>query len=282
MNIKITADSTCDLSPELIQTYGITIVPLKILKGGKYYTDGVDIAPADIFSYVAAGGELCSTAAVNVEDYARVFARFSKECDAVIHINIGAGFSSCYQNACIAAREFENVYVVDSQNLSTGQGHIVLEACERRADCTDPAALAEELRRLAPRVETSFIINRLDYMVKGGRCSAVAALGANLLKLKPCIEVKNGAMRVAKKYRGSYAKCLNEYIRERLYNRDDIIRDKLFITYTPVEESDLAAAKKAAADFGGFSRVMETHAGCTVSCHCGPSTLGVLFIRKES
>lgn len=280
MKIKITADSTCDLSKELIEKYSIGIVPLKVQKGGKYFSDGIDIVPEDIFSHVANGGDLCATAAANVEDYADIFSKYAADYDAVIHINIGSGFSSCYQNACIAAEEFDNVYVVDSQNLSTGQGHIVLEAAERSVDCTDAAALADYLRELAKRVEASFILNRLDYMVKGGRCSMVAALGANLLKLKPCIEVADGAMRVAKKYRGSYAKCLTDYIRERLSGRDDIVRDKLFMTYTPVEHSDLEVARKAVKEFGGFDRVMETTAGCTVSCHCGPATLGVLFIRK--
>lgn len=280
MKIKITADSTCDLSQELIKKYDIEIVPLGVLKGGKYFSDGIDIVPDDIFSHVANGGDLCSTAAVNVEDYTQIFRKYSAENDAVIHINIGSGFSSCYQNACIAAKEFDNVYVVDSQNLSTGQGHIVLEAAERAAVSDDPAALADDMRKLAERVEASFILNRLDYMVKGGRCSMVAALGANLLKLKPCIEVAGGAMRVAKKYRGSYSKCLNDYIRERLSGRDDIIRDKVFITYTPVEPSDLEVARKAVEEYGHFARVMETTAGCTVSCHCGPATLGVLFIRK--
>ncbi|OJU15481.1 MAG: fatty acid-binding protein DegV, partial [Clostridiales bacterium 43-6] len=212
MKIKITSDSTCDLSAELIGENNITILPLKVMKQGKAYTDGVDISPADIFSHVNSGGELCTTAACNIEEYRSVFASFSGQYDAVIHINLGSGFSSCYQNACIAAEEFDNVYVIDSQNLSTGQGHIVMEACSRAKTCTDVQVLCSDLRALTQRVEASFVINRLDYMVKGGRCSMVAALGANLLKIKPCIEVKNGKMQMGKKYRGSFAGCLSQYV----------------------------------------------------------------------
>lgn len=281
MNIKITADSTCDLSQELVSANNITIMPLKVAKNGEYFSDGVDITPADIFAHVAAGGDLCSTAAVNIDEYRTFFKRFNRKYDAVIHINIGAKFSSCYQNACIAAEEFENVYVIDSKNLSTGQGLVVLEACEKAADCTDAKALAEQLRSLTDRVEASFILDRLDYMVKGGRCSMVAALGANLLKLKPCIGVINGEMKVVKKYRGSYAKCLREYIGQRLADRDDIVRDKIFITHTPVSDGDMQVARDTVNQYGGFKRVMETSAGCTVSCHCGPGTLGVLFIRSR-
>lgn len=280
MKIKITSDSTCDLSPELVSQYDVTIVPLIVEMGGKTYHDGVDIVPADIFAHVAAGGSLCSTAAVNVMSYREIFEPLAKAYDAVIHINIGSGFSSCYQNACLAAEDLPNVYVIDSRNLSTGQGLIVLEACERAQNCEDVAALAEDLRKLTARVEASFVLHRLDYMVKGGRCSMVTALGANLLKLRPCIEVKDGKMAVVKKYRGTYEKCLRDYIRDRLADRNDLETDKMFFTYTPVEEKAMKAAREAVKEYAHFNRIFETTAGCTVSCHCGPDTLGVLFIRK--
>lgn len=280
MNIKVTADSTCDLTAEQIQSNNITITPLKVNMGDNSYTDGVDITPSDIFAHVANGGPLCSTAACNIDDYISVFDKFSKEYDAVIHISLGSAFSSCYQNACVAAQDYPNVYVVDSQNLSTGQGLVVLETCERANSCENAEQLANDIRDLTSRVEASFILNKLDYMVKGGRCSTVAALGANLLKLKPCIEVIGGKMQVVKKYRGSYAKCLEEYIRERLDGRADVEMDKIFITHTPVEADELNVAKDSVSKYGSFSRVMESEAGCTISCHCGPSTLGVLYIRK--
>lgn len=283
MRIKITSDSTCDLSEELIRENKIEIIPLTIIKGGEDFKDARDVLPADIFSHVDKGGALCSTTAVNIGEYRAVFGRLSEEYDAIIHINIGSGFSACYQNACLAAEDFPKVRVIDSQNLSTGHGHVVMEACNRSEGCEDMAAidaLCDELRELTGRVEASFLLNRLDYMVKGGRCSSVAALGANLLKLKPCIEVKNGQMQVVKKYRGSFEKCLSDYVKDRLNHREDIIRERIFITHTPVPAEGLQAATAAVAQYGGFNRVYRTDAGCTVACHCGPGTLGVLFIRK--
>lgn len=280
MKIKVTSDSTCDLSEQIIKKYDIDIISLKVNKGGIEYEDGVDIKPSDIFEHVNNGGELCSTAAINVDRYINFFEKYSKEYDAVIHINIGASFSSCHQNACIAASEFNNVYPIDSKNLSTGQGHIVLKACEESKTCTDINALCEYLRALTDKVEASFILDRLDYMVKGGRCSMVAALGANLLKLKPCIEVIGGKMQVVKKYRGAYGKCLTQYITDRLENRDDVEKDRIFLTYTPISDDDLKIARELTSSKGGFSEILETTAGCTISCHCGPGTLGVLYIRK--
>lgn len=280
MKIKITADSTCDLSPELIKENQITLAPLTVMKGEKTYRDGVDITPADIFSHVDAGGSLCSTAAVSIGEYQALFAAYSAVSDAVIHITIGSGFSACYQNACLAAEGFPKVRVIDSRNLSTGQGHVVLEACKLAKTCTDLEEICENLRQLTSRVEASFLINRLDYMVKGGRCSSVMALGANLLHLKPCIEVKDGTMQVVKKYRGPYAKCLANYVQDRLAGRTDISRERLFITYTPMDGEALQAVRDAVAQCPPFTQVYETTAGCTVSCHCGPDTLGVLFIRK--
>ena len=281
MRIKITSDSTCDLSEDLIAENNITIFPLTIVKGGKNFKDCVNITSADIFSHVDAGGSLCSTSAVNIEEYHDVFAALSKEYDAVVHINIGSCFSSCYQNACIAAEDFSNVYIIDSQNLSTGQGHVVMEACSAAKTCTDITAMCEDLRVLTSRVEASFLINLLDYMVKGGRCSSVMALGANILKLKPCIEVKEGKMQVVKKYRGSFSKCLSEYVKDRLYKRDDIIWNRIFVTHTPVTDNDIKVTYEAISQYGHFSNIYNTNAGCTVACHCGPSTLGVLFIRNK-
>ena len=280
MNIKIISDSTCDLSPEQLAQHNITLARLTVIKGDEQFTDGDTITPADIFAHVAAGGDLCSTAAYSVGDYEDLFSKYSKEYDGVIHINIGSGFSSSYQNACIAAEDFPNVRVVDSQNLSTGQGLVVLEACRLAKEYDDLDVIVEKLNAYTPRVEASFLLDQLKYMVKGGRCSSAAALGANLLNLKPCIEVKNGKMSVVKKYRGNYAKCLASYVQDRLADREDLVRDTLFLTYSPVSEECLAAVKSAIEAYGHFETVYETQAGCTVSCHCGPGTLGVLFVRK--
>ena len=280
MNIKILADSTCDLSPEQLAQHNIDLARLTVIKGGEQFVDGATITPADIFAHVAAGGDLCSTTAYNIGEYEALFAKYAGEYDGIIHISLGSGFSSSYQNACIAAGDFPNVRVIDSMNLSTGQGHVVLEACRLAKECEDLDEIAEKLNAFAPRVEASFLLDQLKYMVKGGRCSATAALGANLLNLKPCIEVKDGKMSVVKKYRGTYSKCLASYVKDRLADREDIVRDELFLTYTPVDDDCLAAVKNAIAQYGNFATVYETTAGCTVSCHCGPGTLGVLFVRK--
>ena len=280
MNIKIISDSTCDLSAQLIAENNITLTSLTVVKNDEQFKDGVTITPADIFAHVAAGGALCSTAANSIGEYAEVFEKYAPNYDGVIMITIGSGFSTCYQSACLAAEDFPNVRVVDSQNLSTGQGLVVLKACELAKTATDLDALADEVRAFTEKVEASFVVDKLDYLVKGGRCSSAAALGANLLNLKPCIEVKNGKMSVGKKYRGNYAKCLGNYVKERLEGRDDIDNSTLFITKTIVSDEANTAVKNAVAEYGHFENIYETTAGCTVSCLCGPGTLGILFVRK--
>ena len=280
MNIKITSDSTCDLSKELVEKFNIEIIPLTVVKGDESFKDGIDIMPADIFAHVAAGGDLCSTAALSVGDYLDVFNKYAGEYDSILHINIGSGFSCSYQNACLAADDFDNVRVIDSQNLSTGQGLVVLKACELAKTCQSLDELHAQVQAFTEKVEASFLLDQLKYMVKGGRCSSAAALGANLLNLKPCIEVKNGKMGVVKKYRGNYAKCLSNYVKDRLSNRDDLDTGTLFVTHSPVSDDCENAVKEAIDACSPFENVYWTEAGCTVSCHCGPGTLGVLFVRK--
>ena len=280
MNIKITADSTCDLPKALLDAHNITLTPLTVIKNDEAFKDGVTITPAEIFAHVAAGGALCSTSACSVGDYIDHFESFQGTCDGIVHISLGSGFSASYQNACLAAQEFDNVCVIDSMNLSTGQGHVVLKACELARTAQSLDALKAELEAFVPKVESSFLVDKLDYLVKGGRCSSAAALGANLLNLKPCIEVREGKMSVVKKYRGNYAKCLATYVKERLADRDDLDRTNLFLTYTEVSQECYTAAKDAVATYGNFENVYDSVAGCTISCHCGPGTLGILMVRK--
>ena len=280
MKIKIISDSTCDLSAQLLEENDITLVPLTVVKGDDQFKDGVTITPAEIFAHVAAGGDLCSTAAVSIGEYADLFAQYTDDYDGILHINIGSGFSACYQNACLAAEEFPNVRCIDSQNLSTGQGLVVLEACRLAQEMNDLDAMAAALRAYTERVEASFLVEKLNYLVKGGRCSSAAALGANLLNLKPCIEVKDGKMSVGKKYRGSYAKCLGSYVKDRLSDREDLDPANLFITWTEVSDESLSTVREAVHTHGSFTNVYETTAGSTISCHCGPGTLGILFVRK--
>ena len=280
MKIKISSDSTCDLSKEYVEAHNVGILPLVVVKDGESFRDGVDITPEVIFAHVNGGGALCSTSAANVNDYMELFEEYKKEYDAVIHINIGSGFSSSYQNARLAAEDFENVYVVDSMNLSTGHGLVVVEAVKMAEAGMEPEKIYEALNDLAPRVEASFVLDRLDYMVKGGRCSAVAALGASLLQLKPCIEVVDGKMGVCKKYRGSYEKALGNYVKDRLKDREDIEMERIFVTHTETPQEVVESVKATVKEYKNFEIMEETVAGCTVSCHCGPNTLGVLFIRK--
>ena len=280
MNIKIISDSTCDLSAELIRQHNIAITPLIVVKNDEEFRDGTTITPAEIFAHVAAGGSLCSTAALNMGIYQEEFEKYADSYDGVIHISIGSGFSSSYQNACLAADEFDNVRVIDSQNLSTGQGLVVLKACELARTATSLDELADTLREFTTHVEASFLVDKLDYLVKGGRCSSAAALGANLLNLKPCIEVKDGKMSVTKKYRGNYAKCLGNYVKDRLEGRQDLDNSILFVTQTVVSDECNSAVMEAVRTYGKFDTVYETTAGCTISCHCGPGTLGVLFVRN--
>ena len=281
MKIKITADSTCDLSPELVKENDITIVPLYVNKDGESFRDGVDIAPAEIFAHVAAGGDLCSTSAVPLGEYERIFKENLEGYDALVHISIGSGFSATHHNACLAAENMPNVRVIDSRNLSTGQGHLVLEACRLAKTATDLDEMKAELDEIATRIDTSFLLDRLDYMVKGGRCSLVTALGANILKLKPCIEVVDNKMIVGKKYRGNYAKCMERYVRDRLENAQDIIPERIFITHTPVSEEVSETVHQTVRECMQFEKIYDTAAGCTVSCHCGEGTLGILYIHKK-
>lgn len=279
MSIKITSDSTCDLPQALLDQYQITIVPLYVNLDGVVHRDGIDIVPGQIFDHVAAGGHLPTTAAINIADYTQVFAPLSREYDAVIHINISQDFSSCHQNAVIAAQEFDNVYVVDSRNLSCGHGFVVLEAARAALRGEKAEDIVSYLQDLTARVDTTFVVDKLDYLAKGGRCSAVAALGANLLKLKPCIQVADGKMGVAKKYRGNWDKVLLEYVKERVADRTDINRDRIFLVHTRCDQGVVESVRAALVGYG-FQEIYEATAGCTISSHCGPNTLGVIFLRN--
>ena len=280
MAIKITADSTCDLTGEILTRRSISVAHLGIAKAGELFHDGVDITTADIAAHVDADGDITTTSAVNISGYLELFSEVSPQYDAVIHISLGSGFSSCYQNACLAAEDFDNVHVVDSGNLSTGHGLMVLAA----ADAADEGCSADEilarLAELAPKVEASVVLDTLDYMKKGGRCSSVAAMGVNLLKLHPCIEVIGGRMSVVKKYRGSMEKVIGNYVRDRLKEREDIDFSRVMLVDTCRTPELVELARKALKEEGRFGEIIEAPAGCTIFCHCGPNALGVMFCKK--
>lgn len=278
--IKITADSTCDLPEWLLERYDISVIPLGGVKGDRLYRDGEEIRPADIAAHVDAGGDLPATNAVNIADYEALFRARREHCDAVIHLNIGMGFSSCHQNARLAAEEVPEVYVVDTENLSVGHGLLVLAAAEAAEAGKTVAEILDLLEGMTGRVEMSFVLDRLDYMKKGGRCSAVTALGANLLKLHPCIEVLGGKMSVTKKYRGSMEKVVADYIRERLTGRDDLDTHRAILVDSCEDDHLMSVARAVLAEDGRFAEVLETKAGCTIFSHCGPNVLGLLLLRK--
>ena len=281
MRVKITADSTCDLPQEIIDRYDIGIAPLYIIKDEKPYKDRLEISAGDVFEYVESGKGITRTNAINISEYQEYFAQWLKECDALIHISLSNHFSACNQSAQIAAEDFENVYVIDSLNLSTGSGHIVLDAAIMAKSGMPPDVIVEELERLVPLVDASFVIGTLKYMRLGGRCTSVQALGANLLKLNPCIEVKDGKMDVGKKYRGNFDKIILEYVEDKLTGSYEIDPKRIFVTYPPTMDPKLieTIVEKIKSLFD-FNEIICCDAGCAISVHCGPVCVGVLFYRK--
>ena len=279
--IIITSDSTTDLSPELIERYGIKTLPMGITLGDKMYRDGVDITPDDIYEHQRKFGELPKTCATNVGECADFFKPFVEGGYSVVHFTISAEMSSTYSNAVLAAEDFDNVYVVDTRNLSTGGGLLLLAACDMIKEGKSAKEIAEECRKLAEYVDASFVIDSLEYLYKGGRCSALSVLGANLLKLKPCIEVKGGVMGVGKKYRGKYGEVLKQYAEDRLADKADIVPTRVFITHAGCDSEVVESIVDLVKSKGIFNEVFVTRAGCTVSSHCGANTLGVLFIRNS-
>ncbi|MEL4106227.1 DegV family protein [Oscillospiraceae bacterium WX1] len=281
MRIKITSDSTCDLTPALIARHDITIFPLTIIKGDGEFLDGLEITPEDIFEYVESGAGITHTSAVNVSDFAEKFAIFSKDYDAVIHVSLGGDFSACCQNAMIAASDFDNVFVVDSRNLSSGVGHLVLDAAEMAEAGLPASEIVSTLKALVATVDASFVIDSLKYLYRGGRCSGIAALGANVLKLKPCIEVDDSKMTVGRKYRGDFDKVILQYITDRLKDRNDIDTRRIFITHASgVKPAVIERVMETIRSLQNFDEIIESIAGCTISHHCGPVCLGILYYRK--
>lgn len=280
--IRISADSTCDLSPELVEKYDIAITPLKITLGDTDYTDQIDITPQKIYDYVAETGVLPKTAAVSVGTYTDVFTEHKKDCDEVVHFTISSEMSSCYQNAVLAAEEVGGVYVVDSRNLSTGIGHLAIEAAIAAQDETKTGKdVFDYVSSLVDRLDVSFVINSVNYLYKGGRCSGVAAVGANLLKLKPLIEVHDGKMDMAGKYRGNMKDVVKKYITDRLtVPGAKFKRDRIFVTCTCTDYDLPNYAKEIVESLGLFDEVLITIAGSTITSHCGKDTLGILYINE--
>ncbi len=281
MKVKIISDSTCDLSPELIKKYDIAILPLYVNMADKVMRDGTEVVPDDIYKYVKDTGVLPKTAAPNISDFLDIFNEWHDKGYSIVHFNISSDFSSSYNTACLAANEVGDVEVVDSRNLSTGQGLVVLYGAELAAQGKSIEEIKKACDDITSKVEASFVVDSIDYLYKGGRCSAVAALGANLLKLKPQIDVIDGKMTSSKKYRGNIDKVILNYVGDKLSGRGDIDYKRIFITHTKCNPEVVKQVRAKIEELcPQFEEVLETTAGCTVTSHCGPNTLGVLFIRK--
>ena len=278
--IKITCDSTCDLNVDLYERYHISVIPLSVALGDRLCRDGVDVEPKDLFSYVEETGKLPTTSAISVGEYEDFFRPFVADGYEVVHINLSSELSSSHQNARIAAQELGNIHVVDSRSLSSGSGHLVILAAELACAGYDGAYIAKSLNDMKGQLDVSFVLQTLDYLHKGGRCSGMARFGANMLKLRPEIVMENGTLHVGKMYRGSMEKTILDYIRGRLENEKAVNYDRIFVTHSGVPEEIVEKAVALVKQLRPFEEVIVTVAGSTISCHCGPACIGVLFFRK--
>lgn len=282
-DIAITTDSTCDLPQRLIDENDITVVPLTVLLGDTVYRDGVDIKPDDVYSFVEKTGKLPKTSAVTPAEYFEVFKQLTDEGKKVVHIGFSSGLSSSFQNACVAASELDNVFCVDSKTLCTAQGLLVLKACDYRAKGMDAKKIADRVTKLVPKVSATFVLDGLEYLHKGGRCSSVARFGANVLGIKPSIAVDNqtGELEVSKKYRGKIELVYKQYIADRMNEIKRIQPDRVVIAESGgVSPQTIAFAKGVIEGKDKFNQVIVADAGCTISSHCGPKTFAIFYIKK--
>lgn len=282
-SVAITADSTCDLPQSYVTENEITIIPLSILLGDKSYRDGIDVTPEDIYRYVDKNGVLPKTSAVTPAEYHKVFKSLTDEGKKVVHIGFSSGLSSSFQNACVAAQEFDDVYCVDSKSLCTAMGLLVLKACDFRDKGMDAKRIADKVNKLVPKVSATFVLENLEYLHKGGRCSSVAKFGANVLGIKPSIAVENqsGKLEVAKKYRGKMDAVYKQYASDRLNEIKKVQPDRVVIANSGgVSPDTLAFVKGLIEGKDRFENIILADAGCTISSHCGPKTLAIFYIKR--
>ncbi|MBQ7224349.1 MAG: DegV family protein [Clostridia bacterium] len=278
--VYITSDSTADLG-ELFATRNVTTLPLAVILNGNYHEDGVDVTPSLIYETVEKTGNLPKTSARSVEEYKEFFLSVKKtEEDAIVHFSISSGISVTCRNAILAAEEVKNVYIVDGQSLSSGTGLLVLYGCDLRDEGKSAAEIKELCDKRVPFIEASFFVDKMDYLYKGGRCSGLASFFATALKIKPSLLLKEGKIVVGKKYRGTSEKIATQYVDNifEMYPNPDFKR--IFITYTegtPREVID--KIKNRVNEVHKFENVYETTASSTITCHCGPGTIGILFIN---
>lgn len=277
MKIAVSAESTVDLTKELSEKYDIKILPYTIVMDGKEYKDG-EIMPEDLFKTVDETKILPKTTALNAFEYGEWFDELLKEYDAVIHIGLSSGITSSLSHAEAAAKERNGVYVVDSLSLSTGIALSAIYARELADGGTNPEAIAKKVSERTAHVQASFVIERLDYLYKGGRCNSIQLLGANVFKIRPSVWLNKGKMEMHKKYRGNMDAVIEKYCADTLaeFNTPDL--DKVFITYTTATPEMVSKARQACEN-AGFKNIYETRAGATISSHCGAHTLGILYFN---
>ncbi len=280
MKIKITADSTCDLSKQLVEQYNVAISPLHVSLGADDFHDGVTIVPEDIYNFYATNKQLPKSGACSAVEYEEFFKKqLDAGYDAVIHFNISSEMSASHGNALTAAQNLQNVYVVDSRNLSTGTGLLVLYACDLANEGFDAQQIVEKVSARLDAVRASFIIDTLEYLHKGGRCTTLVYYAANLMSLKPTIEVKGGKMGVGNKFLGRFARCVGKYadlVKSQCTSPD---KKRCFVTHTQMDEALVQSVIEKVKSWGIFDEVLETTAGCTITTHCGPNTIGILYIN---
>ena len=276
----ILSDSTSDLGSELIEKYSIGISPLCIMLNGKSYKDGIEITPNDIFENYNKNKTLPKSTCANIDEHREFIKSYVDKGYEVVYFTISSEFSGNYQNASIAAEEFPNVYVVDSRNLSTGIALQVLRAARLADEGKSAKEIYDAVLPMREKVDASFVIDTLEFLRKGGRCSSLAALGANLLKLKPCIEVVDGKMRVGKKYRDKMINVMAQYAKDRLSDLESIDPSCIFITHSYCDQEIVDEIYSIVKELNYFEEIHITLAGSTICTHCGQGTLGVLFVRK--
>lgn len=278
--IKFTSDSTCDLPKSLLEANDIGICPIAILLGLDEYHDTVDVDAEKVIAYVKETGTLPKTAATSIGAYKEYFEQYTKDGYTVIHFCISSNSSSCYNNASMAAKEVPNVHVVDSLSLSTGQGIQILKAIKLREQGLSASQIVNEIEACRDKVQISFVVDKLDFLHKGGRCSSTAAVFSKILKIHPSIVMKDGSLGVDKKYMGNLIRACSQYVKDVAdanKNYDDSI---CFVTHSPSDEAVINAVKEKVGEYFNFSQVVDAPAGSTVTSHCGYNTIGIIFYNK--
>ena len=281
--VKIISDSTCDLSPELVERYNIDILPLNVLLGGKEYQDGKNITPEEIFKWADENKTTPKTSAPTMDTAVEMIKPYVEEGMEVVCFCISESMSTSGNVMRMVARELEaedKVTVIDSANLSTGVGLMVIEAAIMASEGKSSSDIKAVIEILKPKVRASFVVDTLTYLYRGGRCSATAAMAGSVLKLHPKIVVENGAMDAKKKYRGKLAAVIMSYVKDMEDELKNARNDRVFITHSGCDREIVEGVKEYLRELGIFNEILETRAGGVVSSHCGPGTLWVLFISK--